>query len=147
MPSYLNDHDHEVHKPALPDDDFDAAVRLAQREFDQHRPKIVVGSSRGGDVAMNVDSGTAPLVRLCPPWRRCGTAPAVKLNTVILNSPADDVVPVADSQELVGNSGLPESALIGVRIEHRLADDQSLAAMLEAVKEAEGRRPLVLAGL
>jgi hypothetical protein len=31
-PTYLKDHGHEVLYPALPDDDFDAAVRIAQAE-------------------------------------------------------------------------------------------------------------------
>ena len=52
-PTYLKDHGHEVLNPALPDDDFDAAVRIAQAEFDRHQPDVVVGSSRGGAVAMN----------------------------------------------------------------------------------------------
>ena len=56
-PTYLKDHGHEVLNPALPDDDFDAAVRIAQAEFDRHQPDVVVGSSRGGAVAMNIDSG------------------------------------------------------------------------------------------
>ena len=37
-PTYLKDHGHEVLIPALPDDDFDAAIRVAQAEFDQHHP-------------------------------------------------------------------------------------------------------------
>ena len=32
-PTYLKDHGHEVLNPALPDDDFDAAVRIAQAEY------------------------------------------------------------------------------------------------------------------
>ena len=43
-----------------------------------------------------------------------------------------DVVPFADSAELVKNSGLPESALIEVGDDHRLADPEPLKAMLEA---------------
>ena len=34
-PTYLKDHGHTVFNPALPDDDFDEAVRIAQMEFDQ----------------------------------------------------------------------------------------------------------------
>ena len=41
-------------------------------------------------------------------------------------------MPFADSEELVKNSGLPESALIEIGFEHRLADEDSLAKMLEA---------------
>ena len=35
-PTYLKNHGHEVFNPALPDDDFDAAVVIAQAEFDLH---------------------------------------------------------------------------------------------------------------
>jgi len=97
-PTYLKSHGHEVLNPVLSDDDFDAAVRITQAEFDRHRPDVVVGSSRGGAVAINIDSGSTPLVLLCPAWKRWGTARTVKPNTVILHAPADDTVPFDDSQ-------------------------------------------------
>lgn len=55
----MKDHDHTVINPRLPDEDFEEAVRIAQYEFDKHQPQIIVGSSRGGAVAMNIDSGSA----------------------------------------------------------------------------------------
>ena len=126
------EHGHEVINPKLPDEDFEEAVRIAQAEFDKHQPKVVVGSSRGGAVAMNIESGDARLVLLCPAWKKWGTARTVKPGTVILHSRADDVIPFADSEELVRNSGLPASALIEVGNDHRLADPEPLAAMLRA---------------
>ena len=78
-PSYLAQHRHEVINPALDDDDFDLAARTAQAEFDRHRPDVVVGSSRGGAVAMNIDSDSTPLVLLCPAWRRWGRRPPPSL--------------------------------------------------------------------
>ena len=131
-PTFLAQHGHEVINPKLPDEDFDEAVRIAQAEFDKHQPQVVVGSSRGGAVAMNINSGDARLVLLCPAWKKWGTAKTVKPGTVILHSRADDVVPFADSEELVRNSGLPASALIEVGTDHRLADPEPLATMLEA---------------
>ena len=104
-PTYLKDHGHELINPALDDDDFNAAVATAQAEFDQHQPQVVVGSSRGGAVAMNINSGDAKLVLLCPAWKKFGTARTVKPGTVILHSRADDVIPFADSEELAKNSG------------------------------------------
>ena len=135
-PTYLESHGHTVLNPHLPDDDFAAAVHIAQAEFDRHQPDVVVGSSRGGAVAMNIDSGDTPLVLLCPAWKTWGTATTVKMNTTILHSRDDDVVPFAYSQELVRNSGLRSEALIEVGTEHRLADDVSLKAMREAVEKA-----------
>jgi len=139
-PTYLKSHGHTVLNPALPDDDFEGSVRIAQAEFDRHHPDVVVGSSRGGAVAMNIDSGTTPLVLLCPAWKRWGTATKVKSGTVILHSPADETIPFTDSQELLRNSGLPESALIAVGHDHRLADPEALKAMLEAVEQVAKRR-------
>jgi hypothetical protein len=133
-PTYLKDHGHEVLNPRLPDDDFGEAVRIAQAEFDQHRPDVIVGSSRGAAVAMNIESGDTPLVLLCPAWKRWGTASTVKINSTILHSPADDVVPFADSAELIKNSGLPPSRLIEVGSDHRLADLEPLEEMLNSVE-------------
>src|ERR1051325_1865275 len=82
-PTYLKDHGHAVINPALDDDDFDAALATAQAEFDRHKPDVVVGSSRGGAVAMNMNSGDARLVLMCPAWKRHGMARTAKPGTVI----------------------------------------------------------------
>jgi len=137
-PTYLKSHGHEVLNPALPDDDFEAAVAISQAEFDRGKPDVVVGSSRGGAVAMNINADV-PLVLLCPAWKRWGTATTVKPGTIILHSQADEVIPFADSQELVRKSSLPESALIVVGHEHRLTDPESLAKMLEAVETCRSK--------
>jgi hypothetical protein len=129
-PTYLKDHGHTVINPALDDDDFAAAVAVAQAEFDKHQPKVVVGSSRGGAVAMNIDSGDAVLVLLCPAWRKHGKAKKTKHRTAILHSRADSVIPYEDSQLLAEQSGLSPESLIEVGYDHRLADDESLAALL-----------------
>lgn len=131
-PTYLAQHGHEVINPALPDDEFSEALRIAQAEHDKHKPDVVVGSSRGGALAMNLNSGDTPLVLLCPAWKKYGTAKTVKPNTVILHSQADDVIPFADSEELVKNSDLPEESLFEIGNDHRLADPESLELMLEA---------------
>ena len=131
-PTFLATHGHEVINPSLPDDDFLAALKVAQAEFDAHQPQVIVGSSRGGAVAMNIESGPARLVLLCPAWKKYGNAKSVKPSTVILHSRADDLVPFADSEELIKTSGLPASALIEIGDDHRLADPAPLQAMLIA---------------
>jgi alpha-beta hydrolase superfamily lysophospholipase len=135
-PTYLASHGHEVLNPALPDDDFDESIRIAQAEYDQNQPDVIVGSSRGGAVAMNIDSGDTPLVLLCPAWKKWGSATTVKKNTTILHSRADDVVPFEDTEELIANSGLPAEALIEIGNDHRLADPEPLALMLEACEQS-----------
>ncbi|WP_197455327.1 alpha/beta fold hydrolase [Stieleria neptunia] len=85
-PTFLKDAGHEVINPALDDDDFDAAVRTAQAEYNRHPPDVVVGSSRGGAVAMNIQSESTPLVLLCPAWKNWGRATTIKPNTIILHS-------------------------------------------------------------
>lgn len=131
-PSCLRDHDHVVINPALDDDDFAAAVHTAQVEYDEHKPDVIVGSSRGGAVALNMNSHNTPLVLLCPAWKNWGTATTLKPNSVILHSRQDDVIPFTDSEDLVANSGLPAETLIEVGSDHRLADHESLSVMLWA---------------
>jgi hypothetical protein len=131
-PTFLEQHGHEVINPRLPDEDFSEAVRIAQAEFDRHQPQAVVGSSRGGAIAMNINSGEARLVLLCPAWKKYGTVRTVRASTVILHSRNDDVIPFADSEELVRNSSLAGYTLIEVGHDHRLADPESLEMMLEA---------------
>jgi len=128
-PTYLKDHDHGVVNPALPDEDFAEAVRIAQAEFEKHQPDVVAGSSRRGAVAMNVKSGTARLILLSPAWRKWGTVKKAQPGTVVLHSRADDMVPFADSKELARNGG---ARLIEVGTDHRLADPEPLAPMLRA---------------
>ena len=135
-PTYLKNHGHEIFNPALPDDDFAEAVGIAQAEYYKHQPQVVVGSSRGGAVAMNMNSGVARLILLCPAWRKFGTARTVKLGTVVLHSRTDEVIPFSDTEELVKNSGLPAAALIEVGTDHRLADPEPLEKMLRTCERA-----------
>jgi hypothetical protein len=85
---------------------------------------------------MNVRAGATPLVLLCPAWKKWCVAQTVRPGTVILHSEADDVIPIAASRELLRASGLPESALIVIGTDHRLADKAPLQAMLAAVERA-----------
>jgi len=135
-PRHLRQHGHEVANPALDDDSFVAALATAQAEFDRFQPDVVVGSSRGGAVALNLRSAATPLVLLCPAWRKWGEARTAKPGTVILHSRRDDVVPFADSEELVRHSGLPATALIETGTDHRLADPEPLRALLRACEMA-----------
>jgi hypothetical protein len=140
-PTYLAQHGHEVLNPALPDEDFAKAVRIAQDDFDKHHPDVIVGSRRCGAVAMNINSGDTPLVLLCSAWKKWGTVRRVKPGTVNLHSRADDVIPFGESEEPVRNSGLPAAALIELGNDHRLAEPDPLRAMLAACEGAtKGRK-------
>lgn len=136
-PTYLKSHGHDVIEPALDHDDFQRALETAQKAADQHEPDVVVGSSRGGAVAVNLVCNSARLVLICPAWKTWGSAKTVRPGTRILHSRTDDVVPFEDSVELLANSGLPRSALIEVGRDHRLADSESLEALLRAVRGEE----------
>lgn len=134
-PSYLAQHGCQVINPALDDDDFDLAVRTAQTAYNQHLPAVIVGSSRGGAVAMNINSGSTPMVLLCPAWKHWGYAKTVKAQCRILHSRSDEVISFADTQELIANSGLTSRVLIEVGSDHRLADPESLKVMLACVQD------------
>lgn len=131
-PTYLKEHGHVVVNPRLDDDDFESALRTAQEAYDLHQPDVIVGSSRGGSVALSIDSKETPMVLLCPAWKKWAPAKSLKPNSMILHSRRDDVIPFDDSEELVLKSGLALETLIEVGDDHRLADETSLSVMLWA---------------
>jgi Cysteine-rich CPXCG len=131
-PTYLKQHGHQVINPKLDDDNFALAMKTAQAEYDLHRPDVIVGSSRGGAIAMNIQSAKTPLVLLCPAWKNWGSTKTLKPNSMILHSRDDEVIPFEDSELLVVNSGLEAESLVEVGGDHRLADEASLSAMLWA---------------
>jgi hypothetical protein len=140
-PTHLRDNGFEVINPKLNDDDFGDAVRTAQAAYDEHRPELIVGSSRGGAVAMNLEVAGAKLILLCPAWRRWGSVQKVSSDTVILHSQADDVIPYEDSVELARNSA---ANLIEVGRDHRLADAESLSVLVWACNLAAAGETLSL---
>jgi len=72
-PTCLKKHGHTVINPALDDDDFDAAVRTAQAEYDQHQPDVIVGSSRGWTL-MNDHQRISPATKLPPRRKKLATS-------------------------------------------------------------------------
>ncbi len=83
-------------------------------------------------MALNINSNDTPLVLLCPAWKNWGIATTLKPNSLLLHSRSDEVIPFADSEELVVNSGLPPETLLEIGKDHRLADDESLTVLLWA---------------
>jgi hypothetical protein len=135
----LRDAGHEVTAPVLPRDDFEQAVRVVSRALQEHRPDVLVGSSRGGAVAMRASSASsAPLVLLTPAWRPFGVEPVVRRDTRVLHGIKDDLVPLADSIELERRNDLPPENLVPVNDDHRLASPLALEALLQAVARSAG---------
>jgi hypothetical protein len=135
-PTFLLEHGYQVINPALPDDDFAGSVQIAQAAYEESRPEVIVGSSRGGAVAMNIESGSVPLVLIAPAWRRWGTVTRVEPRTVILHARDDAIIPIGDSLDVLRSSGLPESALKIVGQDHNMIDAAALEALLEAIETA-----------
>jgi alpha-beta hydrolase superfamily lysophospholipase len=133
-PTFLRERGYEVVHPALPDDDFQASLQIAQQSFDHAQPDVVLGSSRGGAVAMNISTTDVPLVLIAPAWRKWGTATSVKPRTIILHSDLDEVVPIQDSRELLSRSGLSEDHLVVVGENHRMVNKAAFEALLKAIQ-------------
>lgn len=135
-PTFLEECGHEIVNPALPDDRFDESVTIAEHALADSRPDLVVGSSRGGAVAVNMDTSGVPVVLVAPAWKKWGTANTCRSATAILHSMHDDVVAIEDSRELLHNSGLSDDRLWVVGDDHFMADKPALDALEAAVVNA-----------
>jgi pimeloyl-ACP methyl ester carboxylesterase len=128
---------HEVVAPELPRD-FDEAVRTATDAAKGDRFQLLVGSSRGGAVAMTLArSRLVPVVLLAPAWRSNQVEPVVEADTRIIHGIKDTIVPLADSILLEEDNGLPAGNLIPVNDQHRLSSSLALSALLRAVADFE----------
>ena len=78
---------------------------------------------------MSVNPRGARLVLVAPAWKNYGVPPTVPSGTVIIHSPADDIIPFEDSREVEG-----DSAVIPIGADHRMFDQEALAAIGRAVQ-------------
>tara|TARA_B100000212_G_C27350147_1_gene523241 strand:+ start:272 stop:754 length:483 start_codon:yes stop_codon:yes gene_type:complete len=137
--NFLNINGFKVLNPHLPRESFEESVRIAQEVIDSENPDLVVGSSRGGAVAMSVNTVGAPVVLIAPAWKRFLTAQQIKewgircepQKSIILHSPNDDLVGIEDSYDIADSQGVK---VIEVGDGHRMSDDDALAALLDVTK-------------
>ena len=142
-PSFLKKSGYEVINPSLPRNDFEISVKIAQDVIDTEQPDLVVGSSRGGAVAMCVSTRGAPLILIAPAWQRFLSVQQLgefkirhdSQKTIILHSDNDDVVAPADSEQLENLYGIKK---ICVGENHRMSDDDALEALLDTAKWLTG---------
>jgi len=132
-PTFLEQSGHEVIHPALPDEDFPESVRIAQAAYDGGRPEVIVGSSRGGAVALHLAAGNTPLVLIAPAWRKWAPTAKVSPSTIILHSEHDEVVPIDGSRELLERSEVPADRLVVVGDNHKMTDPAAFDALLAAI--------------
>jgi len=123
----------EVFNPALPDEPFDIAVKVAQDLINTEKPQVIVGSSRGGAVAMAINSRGASLILIAPAWKKYKVSKIIK-SAIVLHSKADEIIPFEDSEELAkGNSDI---RLIVCNDNHRMKKKETLQKIIECVNNS-----------
>ena len=121
--TFLRKKGYTVLNPTKPKDSYDDSCNIAQQLVIQENPDIIVGSSRGGAVALNIDPLNARLILIAPAWTHYPTNVNQDLTgAVILHSLNDDVVDMKDSLELLNNGA--KLKVCGEN--HRMNDDDCL---------------------
>ena len=130
---FLESLGHEVINPALPKESWSNSVKIAT-ECMLSEPDIVIGSSRGGALAMEVSSFRTRLVLIAPAWSKFNVPPIVPYGTQVLHCLSDDVVQYSDSSRLMSrNDGVQ---LIEVGEPHRMNDQDALDMIAIAIERA-----------
>ena len=133
-PTFLKEWGHKVVAPVLPKDDWKLSVARAVDCFNNFKPDLVVGSSRGGAIAALIPTGNIPKILIAPAWTKFSvTEPLVDKTTAILHCREDDMVDYTDSEELVQDYGC---VLIECGSCHRMGDDEALNVLLKVVEAA-----------
>ena len=133
---YLQSLGYEVLNPALPKDSFEESCLIAQNLVDEENPDVIVGSSRGGAVALSIDPGAAPLVLIAPAWKRYGVGRSnLRFDTTIIHSREDEVIPYEESEELIEGTFL---AIHEYGKDHRMNHPEVMLGLLFAIEGSEG---------
>lgn len=121
---------YDVLTPRLSDWSFRRAVQTAQDAFGEFRPDVIVGSSRGGAVAMSLKTET-PMVLIAPAWRWYGMKPELPTRAIVIHSPLDKWVSITDSRDLCRRN--PGAHLVEAGEGHRLNDPAAQRALAAAL--------------
>jgi predicted alpha/beta hydrolase family esterase len=128
---FLKKQGHEVLNPFLPKYSWGESLENAQTLIDSERPDIIIGSSRGGAVALSVNTFGANLILIAPAWKRFGGNPQLACGGVVIHCLEDEEVPYEDSEELCGITG---AQLIMCGNNHRMNDADAFDGILDALK-------------
>jgi predicted esterase YcpF (UPF0227 family) len=130
---YLRQHGHDILNPLLPKDSYEQSLEIAQGLVDLHRPDFIIGSSRGGALAMSLNSRGAKLILIAPAWKKYNKITgSIPKDTIVLHSPCDDVVPIEDSEILQKKSGI---ILVECGKCHRMRDEEALLRLGHALQD------------
>ena len=128
---FLRENGHEVYAPRLISHDWGQSVTAAREIMEKVNPDLVIGSSRGGAVAMATNS-TVPMVLICPAWGKYAPWSMCRGNSTILHAKEDRIVKFSDSKLLSEASG---AKLVEVGKDHRMNDENALHALLKVISE------------
>ena len=132
-PKFLESLGHDVLNPALFKEDFEASVQIAQKLYDKEKPDVVVGSSRGGAVAMALEGVDVRTVLIAPAYKKYKVEPNHVTRSgerIILHSICDDIISVKDSTDLVSNHGY---RLHVCGSDHRMSDVDALDMLAKVI--------------
>jgi len=139
---HLEAEGYTVLNPWLPANNFGKSLRTAQDVFDREHPDIVVGSSRGGALALAMDTRDTAVVLIAPAWTKRkmlrvsdGTQYSAPQRSCVLHSMNDNIIDYEDSKEL---SDILGAELIECGTCHRMNDSGALHQLTDVVKRLIG---------
>ena len=131
-PRFLIENGFEVKAPSLPKDDWQKSMDLAQAEFDDFSPQVVVGSSRGAAVGCYLKTGNVPKILIAPAYKYFGDLELLlNESSIVLHCKEDKIIDFKHSEDLVKRFAV---RLIACGEGHRMSDPEALATLLKALR-------------
>ena len=132
-PEFLKANGYRIIAPVLPKDNWGLSLQRAMDCFNNFKPDIVIGSSRGGAIAAAIPTGDVPKILIAPAYVKFGvTEPVVDETTTVLHCRNDELVPYEDSEKLAKTY---QCELIACGVGHRMSDTEALSRLRLAVEE------------
>jgi predicted esterase len=127
--------------PAMDTSNFDACVALQREVSSTFRPDVLVGSSFGGAVALELlwqGAHTGPTLLLAQAAFHLGTRRTLPpgARVLLVHGTRDDVVDVEDSRRLAATGAPSHVVLLEVDDDHALSAHVARGALPEWVRQA-----------
>ena len=134
-PTYLKEQGYEVEAPVLDKNDWEASREAARNAFESFNPDVVVGSSRGGALACDLNTGGIPKILIAPAYKHF-PAKVIGLDktTWVLHCQEDAIVKYEHSVQLAESTG---ATLLECGENHRMSDKTTLkllSSLIDFVK-------------
>jgi len=133
---FLMSQGYKVLTPRLGNFSYKNSIKIAQKAYEEFNPDLIIGSSRGGSVALDLNvNQNVPLILLAPAYKFFRKSSDTNhKNIIVLHSKTDDLIPFKDSVEFCDKNNVK---LYQAGVDHQLNCNSAKKCLKEILNKLQ----------